>query len=269
MKNLFHALCPRLCAFLVCLLASAACAAQDDQSPWYVAGHLGLVFTKDADMSSELAVPNLPVRAKLLAGLPFKTGWGGGVAVGREFSDSWRLEGEMFWRRADPDRITVKSATFGENDITEAYRTILETGGEGGGPAFVVGGRMKFLSFMFNGFYDISTPWALRPYIGLGAGVVKRTMNKHIHIHLPASFGATSDFIEDKHEGAWDFIYQVQAGVGVPLTDALELELGYRYKALPSAALHFFEDNEGGAVAPIRAEINASHSVDLGLLWRF
>ena len=268
MNKVFQALCPRLCAFLISLLVSAASAAQDDQSPWYVAGHLGVVFTEDADLRSEVAVPNSPVSTELLADLPFKTGWGGGVAVGREFGESWRLEGEMFWRQADPDDISVKSATFGEFDVTDVLKTTFETGGEGGGPAFAVGGRMKFLSFMLNGFYDISTPWAFRPYIGLGAGVVKRTMNKHVEIHLPASFGATSDFIEDKHEGAWDFIYQVQAGVGVPLTDALELELGYRYKALPSAALHFFEDGEGGA-APIRTEISASHSLDLGLLWRF
>lgn len=62
------------------------------------------------------------------------------MAVGREFGESWRLEGEMFWRQADPDDISVGSATFGEFDVTEVLKTTFETGGEGGGPAFVVGG---------------------------------------------------------------------------------------------------------------------------------
>ena len=260
--NGFHAFCARLSAFLL-LLFGAAAAAQDAESPWYVAGHLGVTFTEDADLRSD----NLP-RIEFSADLPFKRGWGGGMTVGREFGDSWRLEGEIFRRQAAPDEISVRSGTLGELDITDMLKTVFETGGEGGGPAFTVGGRMKFLSFMLNGFYDVSTPWPVRPYVGLGVGMVKRTMHKHVEIHLPATFGVMTDFIEDEHEDAWDFMYQVQAGVGIPLTDALELELGYRYKALPSAALHFFRDDASGG-APIKAEINASHSLDLGLLWRF
>ena len=261
-----HAFCPRLSAFLL-LLVGAAAAAQDAESPWYVAGHLGATFTEDADLRSDIPLPNFPP-AKFSADLPFKRGWGGGLTVGREFGDNWRLEGEIFRRQAAPDEISVRSTTVGEFDITDTIKTLFETGGEGGGPAFTVSGRMKFLSFMLNGFYDISTPWPVRPYVGLGVGMVKRTMHKHVEIHLPATFGVMTDFIEDEHEDAWDFMYQVQAGVGIPLRDALELELGYRYKALSSAALHFFQDGEGGA-APMRAEINASHSVDVGLLWRF
>ena len=261
-----RAFCPRVSACLL-LLVGAAAAAQDAESPWYVAGHLGATFTEDADLRSDIVLANFPT-AEFVADLPFKRGWGGGMTVGREFGDNWRLEGEIFRRQAAPDAISVRSTTVGEFDITDTIKTIFETGGEGGGPAFVVGGRMKFLSFMLNGFYDMSTPWPVRPYVGLGVGMVKRTMHKHVEIHLPASFGATADFIEDEHEDAWDFMFQVQAGVGIPLRDALELELGYRYKALPAAALHFFQDGEGGA-APMRAEINASHSVDVGLLWRF
>lgn len=261
--------CLRLCAAFFCLLGSAAYAAEDGQSPWYVAGHVAAAFTQDSDFRSGIDLPSPPVRAEMLFTLPFKTGWGVGAAVGREFGDSWRLEGEIFRRQAKPGQLSVESAIVGGRDFTDAFKTVLETGGEGGGPAFVVGGRLKFTSVMINGFYDIPTPWAWRPYIGAGAGVVKRTMNKHVEIHLPSSFGATADAIEDSHESHWDFIYQLQAGVGVPLTDALELELGYRYKALPGAALHFFEDGEGGAIAPVRVEMNASHSVDIGLLWRF
>lgn len=255
-------------ALLACAVGPVAYA-EGAQSLRYAAVHVAAAFTKDSVWNSTFGPANSPTRAEMQAVLPYKTGWGGGATIGRRFGDNWRVEGEVFWRQAESEELGIKRATLGELDFTEVFRTFLESAGEGGRRAFVVDGRMKFLNLSVNGFYDVPTPWAWRPYVGVGAGIVRRSISKHVEIHLPASFGASADTIEDEHETNWDFSYQFQAGVGFRLTDTLELEVGYRYKVLPHSTLTFFESGEGGALAPVEAELSRSQSVDIGLLWSF
>lgn len=254
-------------ACLACLVGLAGSVAYAADRTRYLGAHVAAAFTEDSPWNSAIVLPN-GIPAEMHANKPFDTGWGGGASIGRQFGN-WRVEGEMFWRRANTEGFHIERAIVGGMDFTEAFRTIFETGAAGGGPGLVVEGRMKYLSVFANGYYDIPTPWVWHPYVGIGAGVVRRSMSKHVEIHLPPSFGATADYIEDEHEGSWDFIYQVQAGVGVQLTDTLELELGYRYKALPNAVVHFFEGGEGGAIAPAKVHLGASHSADVGLIWSF
>lgn len=243
--------------------------ADGEESLRYVAAHGAAAFTKDSVWNSTFGPANSPTRAEMQAVLPWKTGWGGGGAIGRKFGDNWRLEAELFWRQAKPEELGIKSASVGGRDITEVFRTFLESAGVDGRPAFEVDGRMKFLTLSFNGFYDFPTPWAWRPYVGIGAGIVRRTISKHVEIHLPGSFGATADTIEDEHETKWDFSYQFQVGIGVQVSDSVELEMGYRHKVLPNATLTFFEFGEGGAAAPVEVELTKSQSVDFGMHWAF
>lgn len=254
-------------AWLACLVGLAGSVAYAADRTRYAGAHVAAAFTKDSPWNSAIGGPGA-IPAEMHANMPFETGWGGGASIGRQFGN-WRVEGEMFWRQAKTEGFTIERATVGGRDFTEAFRTIFETGAAGGGPGLVVEGRMKFLSVFANGYYDIPTSWSWHPYVGIGAGVVRRSMSKHVEIHLPAGFGATADYIEDEHESSWDFIYQVQAGVGIQLTDTLELELDYRYKALPNAVVHFFESGEGGAIAPVKVHLGASHSADVGLIWSF
>lgn len=239
----------------------------------YVSGHAAVVFTDDHPWSSLSDNP----RAELRASMPVDTGWGAGASVGKQFGN-WRVEGELFWREAETDGFVVHSFRRYRRDGTPQdgtgpFREFLETGSPTGGPALTTQVRTNYLSAFVNGFYDVPTPWAWAPYIGVGVGVVRRTMSKHVELDLPAFITVASDYISDEHESNWDFVYQLQAGVDVPLTDALSLDIGYRYKAFPNATIHFFED--GGqdvfalGLASPRVRVGASHSADIGLRWSF
>lgn len=242
--------------------------ADSNQSSRYVSGHAAVVFTDDHPWSSVSDTPP----AELRASMTVDTGWGAGASVGKQF-DNWRVEGELFWREAETDGFVVHSFMRYGEDGTAQFRELLATGSPTGGPPLTTQVRTNYLSAFVNGFYDVPTPWAWAPYIGVGVGVVRRTMSKHVELDLPAFITVASDYISDEHESNWDFVYQLQAGVDVPLTDALSLDIGYRYKAFPNATIHFFED--GGrdvfalGLASPRVRVGASHSADVGLRWSF
>ncbi|MBP5344170.1 MAG: porin family protein [Alphaproteobacteria bacterium] len=74
-------------------------------------------------------------------------------------------------------------------------------------------------SLMLNGYFDIPTKIALRPYVGAGLGV-SRLRGK---VHWAGDDGSRS--ARRDYELAW----QVGAGFGYNLTKNLTLDVGYRY----------------------------------------
>ncbi|MBP5344169.1 MAG: porin family protein [Alphaproteobacteria bacterium] len=73
-------------------------------------------------------------------------------------------------------------------------------------------------SLMLNGYFDIPTKTALRPYVGAGIGMARirgrvlypETVGKHVHRDT-------------------SFAWQAGAGFGYDLTKNLTLDVGYRY----------------------------------------
>lgn len=81
-------------------------------------------------------------------------------------------------------------------------------------------GKQSYRSYMLNGYFDLPTRTAVRPYVGAGIGLA-RIKNRL------AAFDAT-DYEVTKHKET-NFAYQLMAGVGYNLTCNWTLDLGYRW----------------------------------------
>jgi opacity protein-like surface antigen len=84
-----------------------------------------------------------------------------------------------------------------------------------------VNGSWKTLSLLANGYYDFTTK-GIQPYVTAGIGAGRVTL---------------SDFIVGGDTFIWDggvtkLAYQLGAGVALPLTDNISIDVRYRYFAL-------------------------------------
>jgi opacity protein-like surface antigen len=119
------------------------------------------------------------------------------------------------------------------------------------------GGTIKATTLLFNAYYDFGSNEGSQPYVGVGIGVASA------EIDISNSAPLNTVVIEDDQTG---FAYQVLAGVAVPLTQALRVDVGYRYLGGVSI------EGEGSAPPltslPFDADL-ADHAVTLGLRWDF
>ena len=106
------------------------------------------------------------------------------------------------------------------------------------------------INLLGNLWYDIDTGTGFTPYVGGGLGVGYTEL--------------TSDSSDD-NINATGLVYQLGAGVTVAMTDSLALDLGYRYKVMPDAAV------DGDFVSPgYDITLDAtSHVVQAGLTYKF
>jgi len=124
-----------------------------------------------------------------------KVGFGGGVALGYEFENHIRLEGEFAYRRNK-----VLSESVDDVDVSVALNTY---------------------STMANVLYDIDLGCRFTPYVGAGIGYAWNTVSVDAsHKHGSVGFHAGN-------KGG--FAYQGIAGVAYNLTEKTSIGLEYRY----------------------------------------
>lgn len=121
----------------------------------------------------------------------FDGGWGALGALGYRFGN-WRVEGEVGYRANDVDEVS---------------------GGAGGGD-------MRSLSAMVNAIYELGAFSGVRPYLGAGIGWARVKLND-----ASLAGAALTDDADSQ------FAYQGLLGFQVPLANALNLDVGYRYFA--------------------------------------
>jgi opacity protein-like surface antigen len=78
-------------------------------------------------------------------------------------------------------------------------------------------------TLMLNGYYDIPTGGALRPYIGAGLGLARNRVGA-----IDYTLNGGSLDREDSHTET-NFAWALMAGVTYAATDRISLDLGYRY----------------------------------------
>lgn len=78
-------------------------------------------------------------------------------------------------------------------------------------------------SIMANGYYDFALARA-KPYLGVGIGVSNNWVDD-----LKITSGGGSTAVKDQGGRSWQFAWAVMAGVGVPISPALTLDLCVRY----------------------------------------
>jgi opacity protein-like surface antigen len=178
-----------LIAATALLLAAGDASAQG----FYVGLHGGLNVTHDGDVDEFFFFDSTTVgRAE------YDSGYAVGGSLGYKSESSWRLELEATYRRNGFDEIDwshfSKSGSFETN------------------------GDVASLGFMANVFWDIDTGTKITPSLGTGLGVVQVTFDDVSDADGP---------LFDETETGLGF--QLGAGLGYALTEALTLSLDYRF----------------------------------------
>ena len=171
---------------------------------FYVSGHAGAVFLSESDNTDELGV-DLPS--------DFDPGFGVGGAVGYDFVNNFRVEGEITYRQSDVDTVDLSGV---------------------GGPGEVEGsGDVSALAFMANAFYEVKGTSAFTFYVGAGVGVAVVSFNDFaLESPLLSGFGGP---LADDDDTV--FAYQGIVGIGYEVSEAVTLTLDYRYFATQDAEL--------------------------------
>lgn len=184
----------------------------------YFSGNIGLSILTDSDLS---------VTGTTFSTVSFDPGLNIGVALGHDFGDL-RAEGEIMYRGWNMDTLTVPGTVGGV-----AISGCPCTGS--------VEGDASSLSFMANGYYDLSlTNSSLEPYVGGGIGF--SSVNAEINV-----LGDDTDIV---------FAYQFMAGVGYPISPSTSLTAGYRFFGTTSPEFQVLG-------IPVEAEIQ-SHDFNIG-----
>jgi opacity protein-like surface antigen len=147
--------------------------------------------------------------------MDFEAGYSIVGAVGYAYADSetgrFRAEGEISW-------------TSNELDSATALGTTVNLGGE-----------LDQFGFMVQGLYDFLPDSGIRPYLGVGIGVVDGEVT------------ATVAGVTLKSDGT-NFAYRGLAGVGIALGDSATLDVGYRFTGVTSDE----NINNNAAIAQVR-----------------
>jgi len=156
----------------------------------------------------------------------FDTGYGLGLAGGYNF-DMFRLEGELFYKTNSFEEVST------------------------GGGSLPADGDVSALGLMVNAYYDFKNQSRFTPFIGGGIGMAQVSIKD-------LTIGGLA--IADDDDTV--FAYQGIAGVGYSITQALTLDLTYKYTATLDPE---FTDVTG---VPFEAEYQ-SHNIMLGARFNF
>jgi|TARA_R110002073_G_scaffold166553_2_gene323209 outer membrane protein OmpA-like peptidoglycan-associated protein len=168
----------------------------------------------------------------------FNDGWALGGTMGYDFG-VWRLEGEIGKHFHNADRFAITN----DGGL-----------GLGGGSVNATTGKSRLTHYMVNAVYDfaaLSDDNKVEPFIGAGLGLGDLNMK-----NLATAGGA---FAHDKDSV---FAYQMFAGVRVPLANAFEMSLKYRFLGTADASL---QDNLGNR---FKASYGV-HDIMMGVTYRF
>lgn len=248
---------------LAAALAVAFCGSAWAQD-WYGALHLGKGWKSPAHLEhSVLAAGLFPFDFE--ADLDYDSGFGFGVSVGRSFSDNWRLEAELGYRKS-------KIGGFEMTDVVtdglpptitfEDVKLFVEDNVD-------ISGKAKLLTGSLNLYYDLPIEWAVRPYVGAGMGVVRASKQKTVTVMPPLGQDTGSDSGKE-----WDFKWQAMAGAKYSVNERWETALGWRYTDLKGLSFELANEMRNGEPsfmggAPLVVKKNGMHTVELTIIRRF
>jgi outer membrane autotransporter protein len=174
--------------------------------------------------------------------------FGGALAFGYDFNPNFQV----------PVRVELEYAIRSESEgdysssFTEDSVLIRESG------------TFKFVvqSVFINAFYDFDTGTAFTPYIGGGLGIAIIDADGKLKV----SEDGTGVYDESASNTETNFAFNLAAGVGYDVNEALTLDLGYRYADFGNAESGDvgFDDVEIKGKAHLKA-----HEVLFGLRYTF
>ena len=218
---------------MVAAIAGAASPARAAEGDWYASVYGGGMFLEDSH--------NRGNGNPLDFNSSTKTGYNARAAVGVYRAPQVRVEGEIGYRRAGLDKLSVNN-DFGVGAAAGAAPLAGTTSASG---------QYTAISAMLNAYYDYDTGSAWRPYIDAGIGAARLSMHNVAASGVPVV-------------NAYDtvFAYQLGLGLGYEITKSLTLAVEYRYFTTLDPT---FRDATG---ATFNSEFT-SHNLSLGVRYRF
>lgn len=119
---------------------------------------------------------------------------------------------------------------------------------------------------LLNGYLDVGTWHGITPFVGAGIGAA------NVKISDFTDVGVTVDsvaFGDDKDQ--WNFAWALYAGLGFEVTDALTLELAYRYLDLGDGETGDLVGYDGTNTIdnPMKFQDITSHDIKVGIRYTF
>jgi opacity protein-like surface antigen len=109
---------------------------------------------------------------------------------------------------------------------------------------------------LFNGYIDLGTWYHVTPYIGLGAGAAYTDVSGYSSTGAPPFSG-------DSVKKQWGFAWAAMAGLAVPISHNMMIDVGYRY-------LNIGDVKAGSdAFGAMTFKNVAGHEARIGLRWSF
>ena len=239
------------------LAAAPDARAQDGK--FYVGLNVPVMFIDDTESTTTgtMLTRTGPLAYKSKSTSEYDTGFKVAGVVGYEFGGGLRVEGELFFARAEVTKVTYKGVNAGGRGIPITVDVPIS------GTADQLGG---FASV----WYDIATGSDWIPYVGGGLGFIRVDQGNLEHdsnglaeaiARMPLPPGtvpeiSTTDTVLAYHFGA---------GVGYRLNDNVILQAGYRFQA--ASDLEFDASNAAGSVK-VESGLRA-HFLEIGVRYRF
>jgi opacity protein-like surface antigen len=155
----------------------------------YMSGNLGFSVLSDSDWT-DTTLPGITIN------LESDTGYALGLAVGSSIGPNVRVEGEVAYQKNDLD----KASLFGID--------------------LPLSGDTTNLAFLLNCYYDFANTSPLTPFLSAGLGIARFDVN---------DFNFPGSGLPDTNENSTEFAYQLGAGLGYAVSEALTIDLKYRY----------------------------------------
>jgi opacity protein-like surface antigen len=223
-------------------------------SGWYLRGDIGMTNQQFKGLHQRLYdVPGTTVEA---VGMGWDSSMFLGIGVGYKFND---------WLRADLTGEYRGKANFHGSDSTSFN---LGGGARGVGVDNYSGSKSEWL-FLANAYVDLGTWWCLTPYVGLGVGGAKVKISgfRDDGIAYVPDLAASTVYAADATK--MNFAWAVHAGITYKVTQAMSIDLGYRYIDMGSGttgATRAF-DNSFTNGGPFTFKNITSHDLKLGVRW--
>jgi opacity protein-like surface antigen len=233
---------------------------------WYLRGDIGVSATtyRDIEVLSNgapvLATPQVSSFSVTKSDATF--GAFAGIGIGYQFNSYLRFDVTGEYRGSSITGRDHVAYDFGvPTQQTNSYR-----------------GDISSFVGLANGYIDLGTWNCLTPYLGLGIGVARHTINGFSDngiIRQPATnandTGTSFGFADSasKTTLAW----ALMAGVAYDVSSNLKLELGYRYLNMGDAPAMGLRGGNGGLLAnpssSVRFKELDSHDIRIGMRWNF
>jgi opacity protein-like surface antigen len=160
-------------------------------------------------------------------------------------------------------------------DVTGEYRSKAEFNGAdiyttagGAFPDTYFGKKSEWLA-LANAYIDLGTWHGITPFIGAGAGAANIRIGAFSDIGVGTGGAPAIAYAADNDE--WNFAWAVYAGLGFDITEALTLELAYRYLDMGDGETGDLIAYDGTNLVnnPMEFEDITSHDLRLGFRYAF